>query len=260
MTIWSFPCKLNGVDVATLGFKLTRYPQNWDAPVESYPEVAIPGRNGTSRTALKPTVEPRDYELAFENVQATEQAHEDATDTLKLLTRGDVAVIIGNQETRYRTGYRKSLTAAPIGGEAATNSDVVLTLHCEDPVLYDTSATTVTGGAATDLALPQGTYRTFGIITVTSATSPFTLTYKHYDGTTLYWITIAASGTVVVDMLNRTITDDGVRNDGARTGGDYFAFDAADGVPALSHWPTLRTSVGSLSAGGGGIVYRKAYQ
>lgn len=260
MTIWSFDVKLNGVDVSTLGFALTRLPDNWNAPVETFPEVQIPGRNGSTRTALEPMVEPRDYVLEFENVQSTEQNHEDKLDAFKLLTRGDVTVIVGNQETRQRTGYRKSLVPTPKVGGGVTNSDVVLTLHCEDPVMYATTVRTVTGAAATDLALPQGTYRTFGVVTVTSATDPFTLTYKHYDGTPLKSITIAAVGTVVVDMLNRTITVNGVRNDGAKTGGDYFAFDAKDGDPTLSHWPTLRTSVGSLSAGGGGIVYREGYQ
>lgn len=254
MAIWDVECSINGVDVSTLGLRLTKFPQNWDAPVESYPEVAIPGRNGTSRTALEPTVEPRDFVLEFELSQATEQTHEDAADALKLLTRGDVTVVIGNQPTRQRAGYRKSLSPLP-DGAPVTNSIVTLTLHCEDPVLYATTERTETGSSAADLSLPQGTYRTFGVVTVTSATNPFTLTYKHYDGTTLGSMTIAAAGTVVVDMLNRTITVGGSRNDGAKTAGDYFAFDAKDGDPSLSHWPKIRTSAGNIS-----VTYREGFQ
>lgn len=260
MALWDFWVKANGVDLATLGWKPTNLGGAWNPPIETYPEVKIPGRHGASRTALEPSLESIDDVIEGELVFATESAFEAGVDAFKRATRGDLTVIVGNQETRQRTGYRKRLVITPNTGEAITSAKVSMTVHFEDPVFYETTPTTVTGAVSTDLALAQGDYKTWGVVTVTSATSPFTLTYKHYDGTTKGSITIAASGTVVVDMLERTITDDGVRNDGARTAGDFFAFDPADGDFALAHWPTLRTSAGSLSAGGGGIVYRKAWQ
>lgn len=260
MALWDFWVKANGVDLATLGFAPSNLGGAWNPPVETYPEVAMPGRNGTTRTALEPTVEPVDEVIEGELTFASESAYEAGVSAFKRATRGDLTVIIGNQDTRQRTGYRKRLVVTPNVGEAITSAKVAMTVHFEDPVFYETSLTTVTGAAATDLALAQGDYRTWGVVTVTSATNPFTLTYKHYDGTTLASITIAAAGTVIVDMLNRTITVAGVRNDGARIAGDYFAFDGRHGDIALAHYPTLRTSVGSLSAGGGGIVYRKAWQ
>lgn len=260
MTIWSWWIKANGVDLATAGFYPSSLGGSHNAPPESYPEVQIPGRNGATRTALEPTIASVDDTYEGEIIGTSEQDVQDKLDAFKRLTRGDLTVIVGNQEQRQRSGYRKSLIVTPNTGEAITSVKVALGIHFDDPVFYATSDTTVTGAVSTDLALALGDYRTWGVVTVTSATNPFTLTYKHYDGTTKGSITIAAAGTVVVDMLNRTITVGGTRNDGARTAGDFFAFDPQHGDISLSHYPTLRTSAGSLSAGGDGIVYRKAWQ
>jgi hypothetical protein len=255
MAIWDWWLKANGVDLATVGFAAATLGESHSAPSESIPEVQIPGRNGATRTALEPTVASLDDTYEGEIIGTSEQDVQDKLDAFKRLTRGDLTVIIGNQETRQRTGYRKSLTVTPNTGESITSVKVALAIHFDDPVFYATAENTETGSSGADIPLPMGTYRTFGVVTVTGATSPLVLTYKHYDGTTLGSITISAAGTIVVDLLNRTITVDSERNDGARTAGDYFAFDGRDGDDSLAHYPTIRASSGDVS-----VVYRKGFQ
>ncbi len=252
MPVYSFLLKVNGVDVASYGFVVSDMPDQWDAPAQTFDEVAIPGTDGNTETTLDPILAPRDFVIPGTLIAASASAFEDAMDTLKLALYGSTLTMIGgNRSTRQRTGRFASMTSSlySLMDEAA----VQLTVHCANPLAYETSNTTVSGSATTDLACALGTYKSRPVITLTTATNPVLL-YKNSGGTTKGTLTITGSGTIVVDCAAQTVTIGGVRSDSALRAGDFFAFDPRDGVYGSATWPTIRTSSGSLSA-----VYAKAY-
>lgn len=256
MAIYDFLLKANGVDTATFGFGPWQLDGNWNSPDESYEEVSIPGRSGTTRTTLTPTTGALDLAITGTLSAATETAFEDARDLfLLLLSTGTLTIIVGNRDTRQRTGSLKGgVKVAPFISEVR-GGDIKFTVHCEDPNAYDTSVTTVTGSSATDLAVALGTRKVSPVITVTTPSFPLVITYKSFGGTTLGTLTVlSGSGTVVADCDLQTITIGGTRHDEQLSAGDFFALDPRDGDYALSHWPTVRVSSGSPS-----IAYRKAY-
>ncbi len=262
MSIYTFLIKINTIDLQSYGFSPAVLEGNWDSPAQSFPEVNMPTREGTVRTTVDPVIEPLDFTVNGELGQSTQQNFEDYLDKFKYLVgSGDLTIIVGNQETRQRVGALKGpVHVAPYLADTRA-APIRFVVHCENPVAYATSATTVTGSVSTDLALAMGTRRTFGVVTVafSGGASSTTLTYKNYAGTTVATIVITHAfvntDSLVVDMANRRVTLNGVRHDEYVTSGDFFAFSPYDGDYLLSHWPTLRSSAGSLS-----IVYTKAYQ
>jgi hypothetical protein len=251
MAIWSFLLKLNGVDIQSYGMGLVSLRGPWDGPSQSFDEVGIPQKDGTMRTTLEPTIGPLDFAVTAELRADTSQLFEDAVDTLKaaLYSPAIVTILVGNQETRQRTGTARNLKVSPYFGEIR-GGQVEFTVHCENPIAYDTTATTVSGAVSTDIATPLGTWRSWPVVTVTTGTNPL-LTYKNSSGATIATLQLTGVGTFVVDMNAKTILLGGVRHDEALTAGDFFALKPAD-APTGS--PSIRTSSGSIS-----ITYNKAY-
>lgn len=262
MSIYDWLLKVNTVDLATYGVAIASIDGNWDSPSAEYDEVVLPGRPGTARTTREPTTGALDLNVVAEISNTTEQGFEDYADGVKaLLKSGDVTVIGGNQEARQRIGYVKGPIKILPDPADATHGSLRFTIHCEDPAAYSTTPTTVSGAAAADLAVAQGTYFTYPVITVTGPTSPLVITYKSYAGATVASLTVTFTGsptTVVIDCANRTVTVDSVRHDEYLTAGDFFRLHPGDGDYSLSHWPTVRAS--SATGGTGvSIAYSKAY-
>ncbi len=252
MAIYPFLLKLNGVDVSTYGLTIKDLPDHWDSPVRSIDEVAIPGQDGTTATSTEFTLEPRDFKIEGVLSAASASAFEDAIDTLKLaLWSSSLTMIGGNRDTRYRTGVFAGMRTSLYS--LMQDATVEITVRCRNPVAFSTSATTVTGSANTDIACALGTYRSRPVITLTTSTNP-SVTYKNSTGTAIHALSITGSGTIIIDCNLRTVTINGVPDDDALTGGDFFALDPQNGVYATSSWPTIRSSSGSVSA-----TYTKAY-
>lgn len=256
MAIWDFFVKVNGTTLDSMGFKPSTLEGNWDGPSLRVDEIVIPGAEGTVETTHEETLDPLDLTITGELQGTSEQDFEDKLDALKLaLYRALITIIVGNQDARQRTGRVVGVKVS-MGQSEFDTGLVAIRIHCANPRLYATSTTTVTGAAATDLAVAQGTARTYPVITLTSATNPV-ITYKNYAGATVATLTVTGSGTIIIDcnpVTGRTITIDGVRSDDALSAGDFFAISPVDGTPSLSQWPTIRSSSGSVS-----IAYRKAY-
>lgn len=258
MSIWSFLTQINGSDAfSTYGLQASELKGPWDSPSASFPEVAIPGREGATRTTSKPVVATKDFTATYRLIGSGEQDYEDKVDAV----RGDlwgstITFIVGSQEARQRTGL---VTDVRVTSDPDTQAGTIaIDVHCSDPIASATSATTTTGSSATDVAMPLGRWLSRPVITIgSSPTSPLVLTYKSYGGTTLGTLTVSYGGSpssVVVDCEAQTITVGGTRHDEDMTAGDFFALDPHDGVYALSHWPTVRCSSGALS-----VVYTKRY-
>jgi hypothetical protein len=254
MPVYSFALKIGGVDVTTYGVIVSDLPNNWDAPAISYPEVQIPGRRGTVRTSAKRQYAPTDYVVKGNLIGTSPSDFESKRDALHLATLGDAVLIGGNQTARQRTGSVSSIQYPQLYPSAA-QAPILITVHCEDPIAYATSATTVTGSSGSDLACAVGSEDSYPVVTATSPTSPLVITYKNHAGTTIATATITFPGspaTIVVDMLLQRVTAAGVRHDEYLTAGDFFALSPVDAVGGS---PTVRISSGSAS-----IVYTQAFR
>ncbi len=249
--------KVKDTNLQTLGFSPATMEGNWDSPAQSFERVNVPFREGTTRTTQQPKIEPLRFHFTGELSASSEEAFETARDTLLyLLSFDDVAILVGNQPNRQRIGTLEGavhIRPSASSADGLTVAAVDFTLVCDNPVTYATSVTNVSGAVATDHSLPLGTRKTFGVITIESATDPL-LTYKHYDGTTLATLQLTGTGDFIVDLYERRFWLDGDRDDSVMTDGDFFAFDPRHGDYLTSHWPTLRTSSGTLS-----VDYYKAY-
>jgi hypothetical protein len=257
MAIWDFMLKLDGVDVTNYGFYPAELRGNWDGPDVSMPEAQIPGQDGAIEMDDEEVIAPLDLLVIGQLMGTSSSNFEDKRDALNLALYGrSIAIIGGNQTDRARIGRVVKISPAmgefPELDEATTQ----IKIRCPNPLLYKTSATTVTGAANTDLACPQGTAWSRPVITVTGASSPLVITPKTYGGVALpnTPMTIAAAGLVVVDTGARTILDDAVRADSALTAGDFFRMQSTAAERALSHWPTIRASSGTVS-----ITYYEAF-
>lgn len=251
----AFDLKINGVNAQTeYGLYVSELRGQWDGPIRRLEEVPIPGRPGAVETSGEEILDPLDFVIVAVLDQANQSDFEDALDALKYaLSSATLTLISGNQETRERTGkWTRSPLRPYVDMKAGT---VEIGVRCLDPLAYETTPTTVSGSAGSDLACELGTYKVWPVITVTGASFPLTVTYKDSAGNPVESFTIAGSGTtVIVDCANLTVTIDGDRDDNALTAGDFFALDPRDGDRDAADWPTVRTSSGSIS-----IVYRKAW-
>lgn len=257
MPVYSFAVQINGVDIATYGVIVAEIPNNWDAPAMTIAEVQVPGRKGTTRTTSLRQYAPTDY-IIKGNIKGTSPSDlESKRDLLGAATLGStISLIGGNQTARQRNGIC-SYIKLPALYPAADAATFEMGVHCENPLAFATSTTTVTGSSGSDLACALGTEECYPVITVTSPTSPLVLTYKNNGGTTIKTLTLTLPGssTVVVDMDNQTVTYGGTRHDEYVTAGTYFALSPLDGNYGTSAWPTVRVSSGSPS-----IAYTKTYR
>ena len=266
MPIWSFYLKVNGVDAATYGFAPSELRGHWDSPTFAYDEQQIPRHDGPVATVDEPELEPKDFVVVGELGEfATESALEDAIDNFKFAllgtnTKADVAIIVGNRDTRERHGVLTSFKATPSLQGAVLVAQLEITIHCRDPIATETTATTVTGASAADLSCALGMWISDPVITVNNPTSPLTITQKDSLGATVGDpLVLSFSGspaTVVVDCANLTITRDGARHDEDLSGGDFPRLDPRNG--GATRTVTLRASSGS-GAPAVSIAYNKRW-
>lgn len=256
MALWDFLLTVKGTDLQTLGFSPGVLQGLMDSPAESSDETNVPLREGTKRTSLVRTVEPRDGHVTGELSGATESAFVANRDQfLYLLSFENVAVLLGMHDDRQLIGSLKgkvAMTPPTQSGDGFTSADVDFTLHFEDPVWRAVTASTPSGAANTDIACPLGTRRVYPITTATVSGTPasITITYKNHAGTTIGvpLVLAKASGTfanadvVAVDHNLMTVTLNGARRDDLITAGDFIALDPRDGDPFASEWPTVRAT------------------
>lgn len=255
--IYGFWLKVNGVDVSTsVGFYPTALQGQWDAPAMSYDEVQMPSADGASLTMDEPEIQPLDFVATAELRGSDAAAFETNLDSLKYMLRSaNLTVSGGNQPDRYRNAkYVGPLTVLMQNVDAANKATVQFKLRCVNPIQYATTTTTaISGGAsATDHACALGTFRSRPLITITGGTNPI-LTYKNYAGTTVRIMTLTGTGNWVIDCAAMTVTLGGVRHD-ELLAGDFIRLDPIDGDYLLNHFPTVRTSSGTIT-----IAYAKAW-
>lgn len=251
MTIYTFQLKVNGTDVSSYGFNVADFNQ-WDAPEFQFQEVQIPGQFGSTTTTNDPLLSPLDFIVTGELIGSSPSDFETKLDTFKqALSLATLTLIGGNNSARQRTGvYVGPMSVKPYAlMDAAFLSFKV---RCRNPLSYNTTLTTVSGAAASAVTCVLGSAPSFPIISLATCTNP-TITYANASGTTVATLTIAATGTVVIDCSAHTVTINGSRSDGSITLGDFFRLSPLDGTYGSTS-PTIKSSSGSLSA-----TYRQAF-
>lgn len=170
------------------------------------------------------------------------------------LNKGEAQIIFADQPGRYYKAYLDGdIEVEGIHPEMTRFvHEIQIPFICPDPRLYETANQNPT--LSGDTAMPLGTAPVGGVFTVPATT--FTLTYKHYDTTTLHTLTVtgASASPVTVDMENESIVAGGVGQTDKITAGDFFLFDPNDGDQVASEFPTCASTVGSTT-----VLYQKTY-
>lgn len=252
MAIWDFLLKLNGTDSETFGIYVESLRGPWDTPEFLFDSQQVAERDGPVLTVTTPDLAAKQFVISatIEDPSGSESTFEGLIDAAKYqLSRSDLAIIVGNRDTRQRRGRLVSLVGVPYDGPV-TAVHAEITIECVDPIARETSNSTVSGSASTDRDIALGTWRSSPVITHTSPTSPLVETYKDSSGATKGSLTITFPGsptTIVVDHGNRTITVDSVRHDEYLTAGDFFAFDPRHG-DRDTNLPTIAWDSGTAVA------------
>lgn len=249
---------IDALDTDTLGLIIDSGTRGWRDIVDiSYDFVSIP-----TKIAYQLTTNERGYRMRTISCNGS-QWGDNLTDLIaKLdelkyrLNQGELQVIFADQPARYYKAYIDG-DGVEVKGIHPDMTRIVheieISLVCPDPRLYETANQNPTLSGDTTMSL--GTAPVGGVFTIPGTT--FTLTYKHYDGTTLatLGVTGASNQPITVDMENESIVNNlGNSEVDKITAGDFFLFDPNDGDWTASEFPTVASNIGSTT-----VLYQKAY-
>jgi phage-related protein len=255
---------INGVDLGTLGFRVSEPRGIWNTPIASSESIVVPGRAGqlvpqASMVALA----SRTIDIVGTLRGSSRADFLAKLDILKALRGAALTVILDEAPGRQYTARLLSATLEAFGPVFLQQEQpLTLSLFCDDPYAYDTTLQVVAFAVAT--AVPQGTAPTRrGIITITGAVVNPVITYKNAAGVTIETLgftrTLAGGDTLTIDLdqflVTRTVGGVPTNDLNALTSGDFFQLSPLDGDYGASSWPTLQ-----VSGGTGSISYRRAYQ
>jgi len=251
---------LGGVDADALGLSLTGLPGAWSSPASPYDTLAVARYDGVRLRQPVPEIGPRQLEL--EGIIRADSAA--TTEVVRQTLRDAVAdrlvsIRYGYQPAREYFGVLTALEAGLFApGNLAGWATVRMTFLLPDPWAVDTVQSFATGGAGERVPVALGTGPTRCYVEVTGGASPYVLTYRDHAGQVLGTLTysgptLGAGDALVVDGTNGG--DVWIRTGTTRTqaladvadGYAFPVFSARDGVRAVSSWPTVETSTGTVS-------------
>lgn len=259
------PLTINGTDLSTLGFHLSRANGWKDAPKRSRATAVRPTRAGALRTGADVEA-PRTLTLEGTIIAADADGVRTAIDELRaaILRTQPATIILPDAPTRYLLAWLDGHTIDAGAGPSMIQRMLTtrFDLSLLDPYAYDVAQQTITLGAGVNRA-PLGTAPSFPVITISGAATNPIVTLKRWDGTTLatlgLTLTTIAGDTLVIDMDAKTIKKNGASVLANLTSGDFFALDPA----------TAQQNYGALAAeqpyvvtssGAGTTVYRRAWR
>lgn len=256
---------INGVDMATLGFRLARATGWKDAPGRTRATAVRPTRAG-ALAASSDAESPRTITLDGTIIGADADAARTAIDQVRatILRTQPAELILPDNPTRYLSAWLDGHTVDAGQGPSMIQRmlSTRISLTALDPYAYDLVAQTITLGAGVNRA-PLGTAPSFPVITISGAATNPILTLKRWDGATLatlgLTLTTIGGDTLVVDMGAKTILKNGASVLASLSSGDFFAL----------HPSTAQQNFGALAAeqpyvttssGAGTTVYRRAWR
>lgn len=259
---------INGTAGASLGF----FPidiVNWRDCQLRYQSVVIPRRAGV--TVTEPEADEPAQEITLRGaIRGTSQSDvwakwdqlvAKSSETTLTLPGGEFASLRFDHDATREKRVKLTQVTKPVQAHVLHTRtwylDVALTFTAFDPHWYDTSNQQVTGIGNSDVAIPLGTAPSRPRLVITGAATNPTITYKHFDGTTIealgLTVTLGGGETVTVDLDALTISS---ALTASLASGGFFALDAIKhGSYGASQWPTLRCSTGSLTC-----TYRRAWR
>lgn len=253
---------VDGFDTSEEGLIVRSGIQGWrGTPQASYPSTTVPGRMGAVRLSREPQYEPRQLTIPASVEGATmAEMHANLRSLERRLWPGPERTIrLVDDETvefRARTLQIDGQGVPPDLTQPLTQ--VAISLLALDPRLLAVSDTVVNfTSSLTETELGSGP--SFPVIRIDGAATDPVLTYADHTGATVktlgLTISLGASDWVEIDMMERTIVDDGGTDRAdALTSGGFFKLDPSHGTADGDSDPQL-----SVSDGSGTATYRKAY-
>lgn len=255
---------LNGREVSSLGLRVAAFDGLFGGHELAYSGVVVPGRAGVahggplSLTAKELVVYGSIEAASTVTMQQQTAAVEYACGMgalVEIRTMFDTQRVVYGRLSRFKFNpmSRQGIQTS-VRGEIA--------FEVASPVSYGRSpATYVQAAINTPLAIPLGRMPSapvFQVLAVGSAVGPFTLTYRHANGTILTQMEITQNTLAMTadedyyaidcDLHSLTFVDNGTILDGSQywTPGEFIVLNPADGDPESGAWPTVETSAGVL--------------
>lgn len=254
---------LNETPLDSLGIYVEDLSARYGGPSRSFPQLPLPGRQGTVLTA-DPETQPRTLSLSgsIDPSARTLAARNSAEDQLKaLLYRGLIRVVADDDVTAPRQidGVCTALQVTPVVHPMVTQvSRFAASILCPDPTWYDVTGQLIAFGT-TPSAIPTGTAPSGGVIRVavlgaTNVVDPV-VSYLNAAGVTLK--TLAFTGTLTagtdyleIDLDRQTVVEyaSGVASNAISwlsTASEFFAIDPMDGDPLSGSYAQLKVTASS---------------
>lgn len=247
---------LDGVDWEDLGIELLAIPNLWSAPTSSIARITAPFYHGARFTHNATVAGVRQWQLQAYNRETTDALVETAMQTVKdAVTDRRSKLSFANAPNRGFYGVCEAFNADIHALGVPGWSDVGMVFTCDDPFSVDDALTIVSGYTSERVAVQVGSGPTYPYIIVTGAATTPTLTARDYTGKSLGTMTTTSldgNDCWIIETVNGGMawrSNDGViASDMANlTAGYTFpVFSPRDGNRALSLWPTLETSAGTI--------------
>lgn len=253
---------VDGFDTSTEGLIVRSGLQRLrGTPEASYPSTTVPGRMGAVRLSRDPEYGPRQLTIPGTVEGATmAEMHTNLRSLERRLWPGPERVIrLVDDETVEFHAHTRLIDGQGVPPDLVQPvTQVAISLLALDPRLLAASDTVITF-TSTLTETPLGSGPSFPVIRIDGAATDPVLTYADHTGTTVktlgLTISLGASDWVEIDMMERTIVDDGgTPRPDALTSGGFFALDPAHGTADGASDPQL-----SVDDGSGTATYRKAY-
>lgn len=257
---------VNGTDLKTKGFTVREATGLWESVQLTLQEQAVYRKAGAVLLDDEPIAVVRD--LAIAGTYRGTDADNAETKLLGMkrllgpLGRRNHVLVFGNLTAQQITARYMGMSDGPTGPQMEQRT-IPMTLHFRslDPYFVDVTATTLSAAEGVPVDVPMGTGLSEGVSTITFAGSAAstTRTYKSNTGATLGTTTLTHAfvnaDVVVINDAERTISLNGVRNEGLLSNGDFIRMSPDDGDPSTSDWATLEVNHGALSH-----VYRRTWE
>ncbi len=254
---------LNETPLDSLGIYVEDISARYAGVSRSFPQTALPGRQGTVLTA-DPETQPRILTISgsIDPIARTLAARNTAEDALKVLAyRGLIRVVADDDVTAPRQidGVCTGLNVTPVVHPMVTQvSRYSATILCPDPTWYDVTSQMIAFSAVAS-PVPLGSAPTGGIVRImappwSAAVVDPVLTYLNAGGVAIQSMTFTGTLTagteyLEVDLDRQTVVEvsSGVSSNAISwlSAGNFFSLDPSDGEPLVSSYPQLQVTATS---------------